>query len=126
MKRHQKENNDSFTPNVIPLIDVLLVLVALLVVLAPLAKNLEIELPKFDSRTPSMSLNQHKIDIEYSKDKIYVNGRLSTDLEKDLKVYDRKSPVILIAGANENYGDVVKLLSSIKALGFTKIAIQGN
>lgn len=121
-----KKSREVYTPNVIPLLDVLLVLVAVLLVLTPVAKNLEIELPKLDSKTPPMALSQHKIDIEFISDKIYINGRLSTDLETSLKVYDRKSPVVLIASSSENYGKVIGILSSIKALGFTQIAIQGK
>lgn len=115
--------------NITPLVDVMLVLLALLMVTAPVLEYEEnINLPK---GSKSKKLEQtNKIDIQVTNNKIiivnknkykYVNFADSFILFAKDK--DRNIPVHIRADKQLIYDDVIYILKTVKEAGFFKVAL---
>jgi len=116
--------------NITPLVDVMLVLLAILMVTAPVIEYEEkINLPK-GSRTSKVS-QVKKIDILMTKD-----GSILVNKSKKYKLInfadsfvlfakdkDRNIPVHIRADKNLKYNNIVFVLKSIKEAGFLKVAL---
>jgi len=116
--------------NITPLVDVMLVLLAILMVTAPVLEYEEnINLPK---GSKSVKLQQNnKIDILINKDRIikinkkskYKFNNFSDNFILFVKDKDRNTPVHIKADKNLRYEDVVYILKTVKEAGFFKVAL---
>lgn len=115
--------------NITPLVDIMLVLLAILMVTAPVIEFEEpINLPKGSksqqvqdfkkidiliTKDRSVRLNKKKIDINNFPDRflLFVNGR------------DKKTPVHIRADKSLVYDDIIFVLKSVKEAGFYKVAL---
>lgn len=115
--------------NITPLVDIMLVLLAILMVTAPVIEFEEpINLPKgsksqqvqdfrkidiFISKDRIVRLNKKKIDINNFPDSflLFVNGK------------DKKTPVHIRADKSLVYDDIIYVLKSVKEAGFYKVAL---
>ncbi|MEA3499019.1 MAG: biopolymer transporter ExbD [Campylobacterota bacterium] len=115
--------------NITPLVDVMLVLLAILMVTAPVLEYEEnINLPK---GSKSKKIQQHK------KIDILVNSTRSIIINKSqykflnfadsfilyAKDKDRDTPVHIRADKNLKYEDVIYILKTVKEAGFFKVAL---
>lgn len=115
--------------NITPLVDVMLVLLAILMVISPNIVYEElIRLPKGSAQKEVTQ--KEKIEISLSSDKkITLNGKLypyetfnddfvlfSTSLPKD-------SPVRISADGRLSYNDVMYVLTAVKRAGFQEISL---
>ena len=117
--------------NITPLVDIMLVLLAILMVAAPtLVYDEQISLSK-GSKTKSA--NNTKMDFIVRIDaerKIHINQNTMNFAEfPDNAVllksqYDQETPVFIKADKNLVYDDVMFVLKTLKQLGYTKIALQ--
>lgn len=116
--------------NITPLVDVMLVLLAILMVTAPVLEYEEnINLPK-GSKSVKLQEN-NKIDILVSRDKIInINNKDQYEFENFSdnfvlfsKDRDRNTPVHIRADKNLKYEDVVYILKTVKEAGFFKVAL---
>lgn len=116
--------------NITPLVDVMLVLLAILMVTAPVLEYEEnINLPK-GSKSVKLQEN-NKIDIlvdknrviKINKDKKYQFGNFSDNFILYSKDRDRNTPVHIKADKNLKYEDVVYILKTVKEAGFFKVAL---
>jgi biopolymer transport protein ExbD len=116
--------------NITPLVDVMLVLLAILMVTAPVLEYEEnINLPK-GSKSVKLQEN-NKIDILVSSDKIininkknqYEFDNFSDNFVLFSKDKDRNTPVHIRADKNLKYEDVVYILKTVKEAGFFKVAL---
>ena len=116
--------------NITPLVDVMLVLLAILMVTAPVLEYEEnINLPK-GSKSVKLQEN-NKIDILINSDKIInidKNNKYGFDNFSDnfvlfSKDKDRNTPVHIRADKNLKYEDVVYILKTVKEAGFFKVAL---
>ena len=116
--------------NITPLVDVMLVLLAILMVTAPVLEYEEdINLPK-GSRSKKIATKK-KIDIIVnSKRKIIVNknnfyifDNFADSFILFSKSKNRDTPVHIRADKNLKYEDVVYILKTVKEAGFFKVAL---
>jgi biopolymer transport protein ExbD len=115
--------------NITPLVDVMLVLMAILMITAPTITYQE----KITLPTGSKSvkvLKPKSLTIRMDKDRtIYLgNERFSVDTFADDFVnktagYDKTVDVYIRADERLHYKDVMYLLKSVKAAGFSKVAL---
>jgi len=116
--------------NITPLVDVMLVLLAILMVTAPVLEYEEnINLPK-GSKSVKLQEN-NKIDILINAEKIininknnkYEFANFSDNFVLFAKDKDRNTPVHIRADKNLRYEDVVYILKTVKEAGFFKVAL---
>ena len=115
--------------NITPLVDVMLVLLAILMVTAPVLEYEEnINLPK-GSKSQKLQQNK-KIDILVSSTRsITINKsqykflNFADSFILYAKEKDRDTPVHIRADKNLKYEDVVYILKTVKEAGFFKVAL---
>ena len=115
--------------NITPLVDVMLVLLAILMVTAPVIEYEEnINLPKGSRSTKVQTIK--KIDITITKDKIiYVNKKkyeyksFADNFVLFAKDLNRDTPVHIRADKTLQYQYVMNLLKISKETGFYKVAL---
>lgn len=117
--------------NITPLVDIMLVLLAILMVTAPtLIYEEQISLPN-GSKTQIAKRENLLVRIDKNR-KIYIDKRIMSMSEFPdnitllTKIYDINAPVSIKADKNLLYKDVMFVLSSLKLAGFSKIALQTN
>lgn len=119
--------------NITPLVDIMLVLLAILMVTTPaIIYEEQISLPDGSkSKVLSQELksltvridNQRQVYIEQSKMSL---NELSDNLVLISKKYDKNSPVYIKADKRLIYNDVMFVLKSMKNAGFSKVALETN
>jgi biopolymer transport protein ExbD len=115
--------------NITPLVDIMLVLLAILMVTTP-AVNYEekITLPKGTKSAESKALPDIEIRID-SKKIVYIkkNKYQFKDFADSFILYARGIkkgvPVYIRADRSLPYGEVMHILKSVKEAGFTKVAL---
>ena len=115
--------------NITPLVDVMLVLLAILMVTAPVLEYEEnINLPK-GSKSAKVQQNK-KIDILVSSKRVisinkskYKFLNFADNFILFSKDKDRNTPVHIRADKNLKYEDVVYILKTVKEAGFFKVAL---
>jgi len=119
--------------NITPLVDVMLVLLAILMVIAPTIVYEElIKLPtgsakKALSKKPPVSITiNHKKEILLKGEKFQFKG-----FEDNFYLYaqdnlDVKAAVLISADKRLSYGEVMMILGSVKRAGFTEVSLATN
>ncbi len=115
--------------NITPLVDIMLVLLAILMVTAPVIEFEEpINLPKGSASQQIQAVK--KIDILITKDRIVKINKKKYELENFAdnfvlyaKEKDRKTPIHIRAEKTLIYDDIIHVLKSVKEAGFFKVAL---
>ena len=115
--------------NITPLVDVMLVLLAILMVTAPVIEFEErINLPR-GSKSKQLKINK-KIDILISKDRTIIINNVKYKMKNFVDSFvlfakdkSRDIPVHLRADKELLYDDIVYVLKSIKEAGFFKVSL---
>ena len=119
--------------NITPLVDIMLVLLAILMVTTPtIVYDEQILLPD-DSKTKASSAQKKDLTVIVDATKKVRIDQSTMDLRElpDNIVligarYDKNSPVYIKADKSLIYDDVMFVLKSVKNAGFTKVALQTN
>ena len=121
--------DDSPDLNITPLVDVMLVLMAILMITAPtITFQEQIDLPQ-GSKTVKVT-KPKTLTIRMDKDqKIYLNkdtyalDTFADDFVNQSAKFDKNSEVYIRADEQLKYKDVMYLLKSVKAAGFEKVSL---
>lgn len=119
--------------NITPLVDIMLVLLAILMVTTPaIIYEEQIVLPE-GSKTKTVSAQQKDLTVIVDatrKVRIDQSTMNLQELPDNIVLlsakYDKNSPVYIKADKNLIYDDVMFVLKSIKNAGFSKVALQTN
>lgn len=123
------DNNQKPDLNITPLVDIMLVLLAILMVTAPVIEFEEpINLPT-GSRT-QQAQDIQKIDIIITKDRNVTLNKNKVDISNFADSFllfskgkDQNTPVHIRADKSLKYEDIVYVLKSVKEAGFFKVAL---
>jgi len=115
--------------NITPLVDIMLVLLAILMVTAPVIEFEEpINLPKGSKSQQVQSFT--KIDILITKDRIVKLNKKSVEINNFPDSFllfsngkDQKTPVHIRADKTLLYDDIIFVLKSVKEAGFYKVSL---
>lgn len=121
--------DDSPDLNITPLVDVMLVLMAILMVTAPtITFQEEITLPQ-GSKTVSVT-KPKTLTIRMDKNKkiylgkdVYAMDTFADDFVNQSVKYDKTSDVYIRADENLQYKNVIYILKSVKAAGFEQASL---
>ncbi|EEF15207.1 transport energizing protein, ExbD/TolR family [Campylobacter rectus RM3267] len=119
--------------NITPLVDIMLVLLAILMVTTPtIIYEEQILLPE-GSKTKTSSVQKKDLTVMVDatkKVRIDQNTMDLRELPDNIVLigakYDKNSPVYIKADKSLIYDDVMFVLKSVKNAGFTKVALQTN
>jgi biopolymer transport protein TolR len=129
MRRHRKPINQI---NVVPYIDVMLVLLVIFMVTAPLVAPGEIQLPTVGSK---LTVPQQPLEVRLGKDgALYLRDRaLNTPEQRvsrdDLvaralaKQQQQEQPVVITADRSAKYEDVLTVLDALQRSGVRKVGL---
>ncbi|MBE3021793.1 MULTISPECIES: biopolymer transporter ExbD [Campylobacter] len=119
--------------NITPLVDIMLVLLAILMVTAPtIVYQEDIALPD-GSKTKTSAAKQKDLVVYINVErKVRIEQALINLAELPDNVilmavkYDKSSPVYIKADKNLKYDDVMFVLKTLKNAGFNKVALETN
>lgn len=118
--------------NITPLVDVMLVLLAIMMVVAPtLVYEEKINLPQ-SSKTTKLS-NIPPIHLVIDKDKkltinkdIFLLNSFMDNFSLYALKFDKKAAVLISADKSLDYGTVMMILSAVKQAGFHEVSLATN
>ena len=118
--------------NITPLVDVMLVLLAILMVIAPnIIYEENIKLPQGSasqqlSKIPPVhiSIDKNK-KFKINKDTYLLNAFMDNFLLYSSKL-DKKATVLISADKTLDYGIVMSVLAAVKQAGFTEVSLATN
>ncbi len=118
--------------NITPLVDVMLVLLAILMVIAPnIVYEENIKLPQGSTtkqleKIPPVhiSIDEEK-NVKINKDTFLLNAFMD-NFPLYAKKLDKKATVLISADKNLDYGVVMSLLAAVKQAGFTEVSLATN
>lgn len=118
--------------NITPLVDVMLVLLAIMMVVAPtLIYEEKIALPQSSKTTKLVNIPPIHLVIDKNK-KLTVNKDifLLNSFMDSFSLYasklDKKAAVLISADKNLDYGTVMLVLSAVKQAGFHEVSLATN
>ena len=112
--------------NVIPLVDIMLVLLAIVLTTATLVekKLIPVDLPK--AKSAKEHIEHKSIAISINKEgKIYIENKETTlnDFKTQIKSFDKNSTFLINCDANASFNSFVEVLDTLKSNSFNNISI---
>ena len=118
--------------NITPLVDVMLVLLAILMVIAPnIIYEENIKLPQGSttqqlSKIPPVHISIDKErNVKINKDTYLLNAFMDNFLLYSNKL-DKKATVLISADKSLDYGIVMSILAAVKQAGFSEVSLATN
>jgi len=118
--------------NITPLVDVMLVLLAILMVIAPnIIYEENIKLPQGStqqqlSKIPPVHISIDKDrNVKINKDSYLLNAFMDNFLLYSSKL-DKKATVLISADKSLDYGLVMSILAAVKQAGFSEVSLATN
>jgi len=118
--------------NITPLVDVMLVLLAILMVIAPnIIYEENIKLPQGSvtqqlSKIPPVHITIDKdLTLQVNKETYLINNFIENFYKKSSS-FDTKATVLISADKSLDYGIVMSVLAAVKQAGFTEVSLATN
>ena len=121
--------DDSPDLNITPLVDVMLVLMAILMITAPtISFQEQIDLPQGSktvkvTKPKTLTIRMDKNQKIYLNKDTYALDTFADDFVNQSAKFDKNSEVYIRADEQLRYKDVMYLLKSVKAAGFEKVSL---
>jgi len=121
--------DDSPDLNITPLVDVMLVLMAILMITAPtITFQEQIDLPQGSktvkvTKPKTLTIRMDKDQKIYLNKDVYALDTFADDFVNQSAKFDKNSEVYIRADEQLKYRDVMYLLKSVKAAGFEKVSL---
>lgn len=121
--------DDSPDLNITPLVDVMLVLMAILMITAPtITFQEQIDLPQGSktvkvTKPKTLTIRMDKNQKIYLNKDVYALDTFADDFVNQSAKFDKNSEVYIRADERLQYKDVMYLLKSVKAAGFEKVSL---
>ena len=121
--------DDSPDLNITPLVDVMLVLMAILMITAPtITFQEQIDLPQGSktvkvTKPKTLTIRMDKNQKIYLNKDTYALDTFADDFVNQSEKVDKNSEVYIRADEQLKYKDVMYLLKSVKAAGFEKVSL---
>ena len=121
--------DDSPDLNITPLVDVMLVLMAILMITAPtITFQEQIALPQGSKtvkveKAKTLTIRMDKNQKIYLNKDVYALDTFADDFVNKSVKFDKTSEVYIRADENLKYKNVIYLLKSVKAAGFDKVSL---
>ena len=121
--------DDSPDLNITPLVDVMLVLMAILMITAPtITFQEQIELPQGSKtvkveKPKTLTIRMDKNKNIYLNNDVYKLDTFADDFVNKSVKFDKKSEVYIRADERLTYKNVIYLLKSVKTAGFDKVSL---
>ncbi len=121
--------DDSPDLNITPLVDVMLVLMAILMITAPtITFQEQIDLPQGSktvkvTKAKTLTIRMDKNQKIYLNKDVYALDTFADDFVNQSAKFDKNSEVYIRADEQLKYKDVMYLLKSVKAAGFEKVSL---
>ena len=118
--------------NITPLVDVMLVLLAILMITTPTLIYEElINLPKgsrskFIQKTKAIEIKIYRNKKVTVNEKVFNYKNFSDNFMLFSEKMNKNAKVIISADKSLKYGDIVLILRSVKLAGFTKVSLSTN
>jgi biopolymer transport protein ExbD len=115
--------------NITPLVDVMLVLMAILMITAPtITFQEQIDLPQGSktvkvNKPKTLTIRMDKKQKIYLNNDVYALDTFADDFVNKSAKMDKNSEVYIRADEQLRYKDVMYLLKSVKAAGFEKVSL---
>ncbi len=118
--------------NITPLVDIMLVLLAILMVIAPnIVYEENIKLPQgsaskqIEKIPPVHIVIKKDLTLTVNKDNFQINS-FEDNFYKYSRSLDLKSTVMISADKSLKYGVVMRILGAVKQSGFTEVSLATN
>jgi len=118
--------------NITPLVDVMLVLLAILMVIAPnIIYEENIKLPQGStsqqlSKIPPVHITIDKdLTLKVNKEVFLLNNFIENFYQKAV-TFNKKASVLISADKSLDYGVVMSVLAAVKQAGFTEVSLATN
>lgn len=118
--------------NITPMVDIMLVLMAILMVTAPIMEYQDdISLPqgstsKTTHKVPDLAIRVNGQRVIYIKDKKYDFKTFADDFVLGSNKYPKETVVYIKADKSLKYDDVMFILKVVKDSGFSKVSLVTN
>ncbi len=118
--------------NITPLVDVMLVLLAILMVIAPnIIYEENIKLPQGSiskqlSKIPPVHITIDKDLTLMVNKEVYLVNNFIENFYKKSHSFDTKATVLISADKSLDYGVVMSVLAAVKQAGFTEVSLATN
>ena len=115
--------------NITPLVDIMLVLLAILMVTAPVIEYEEnIQLPQGSKTKQIENLEKIEIKILSTKEVLFGGNKFplisfADNFQLASNSIDKQTPISIKADKNLLYDDVMNVLKVVKSAGFSKVAL---
>ena len=118
--------------NITPLVDIMLVLLAILMVIAPniiFEENIKLpqgSMTKQVEKIPPVYITIEKdLTLKVNKEVFLLNNFIE-NFYKQAQKYDTKATVMISADKSLDYGVVMSVLAAVKQAGFTEVSLATN
>ncbi len=118
--------------NITPLVDIMLVLLAILMVIAPnIVYEENIKLPQGSvskqlSEIPPVHITIDKdLNVKVNKENFLMNAFMD-NFTLHASKYDKKATVLISADRSLDYGVVMSVLAAVKQAGFSEVSLATN
>lgn len=110
--------------NVVPLVDVMLVLLTIVLTSATFIATGHIPVDLAEAKNAAAARETPVIVTQTLHKAVYVNDEPAPDLAAALAVYSRATPIVVRADGGLELRTFVELTDRIKSLGFNQVALE--